>query len=254
VCSCRHSMPSASVRSKRQPRGRHLLVIIITLVDHITKYNHDAVCIAHPGMSSYDLISLNYWWPGIRKSIEDYVKRCDPCQRRKGERELLAPLVEVEEPTAPFEVKSMDVTGPYLLTPRKNRYLLTFTNHFTRYVEVIPIPDQAPETCDRVYATQMITQHGTGSKLIIGQCRAFMSTFFQRNMQNIRNPESKYHQLPLIIKWNGRTIAPITSHRSLTLCQRLKHKLEFTSAILTYDLQSNSKNDLTVQSILPFTR
>jgi len=47
----------------------------------------------------------------------------------------------------------MDVTGPNLLTPRKNKDLLTFIDHFTKYVEAFAIADQTAETCARVYAS-----------------------------------------------------------------------------------------------------
>ena len=90
----------------------------------------------------------------------------------------------VETPTFPFEITSMDITGPYLLTPRKNKYLLTFVDHFTRYVEVYPIPDETAETCAQIYATQIVTRHGTGSKLITDQGRKFV-VLFLRNLQNI---------------------------------------------------------------------
>ena len=60
----------------------------------------------------------------MRKSVEDYVRKYNTCQRRKEGREFVAPLGEVEEPTAPFLVTSLDVTGPYLITPRKIKYLL----------------------------------------------------------------------------------------------------------------------------------
>jgi hypothetical protein len=60
---------------------------------------------------TYGLISLKFWWSGMRKSIQDYIRGCDPCQRRKEDREFVAPLGEVDEPKTPFEVVSMDVTG-----------------------------------------------------------------------------------------------------------------------------------------------
>ena len=96
----------------------------------------------------------------MRKSVEDYVRKCDPCQRRREDREFVAPLENVEEPKAPFKVKSMDLTGPYLITPCKNKYLLTFIYHFPKYAEAFPVPDKTAETCARVFATQIVTRHG----------------------------------------------------------------------------------------------
>jgi transposase InsO family protein len=46
-------------------------------------------------------------------------------------------------------------------------------------VEAYPISDQTASTCAKVYATQTITRHGTGSQQITDQGRAFMSSFFQ---------------------------------------------------------------------------
>ena len=149
---------------RRRPQNKHQVVVPGTLVQSVLKQNHDQKYAGHPGIKrTYDLISLSYWWPGMRKSIEEYVRKCDSCQRRKEKREFIAPLGEVDEPTFPFEVTSMDITGPYVTTPRKNKYLLTFVDHLTRYVEVFPIPDQTAETIARVYATQIVTRHGAGS-------------------------------------------------------------------------------------------
>ena len=78
----------------------------------------------------------------MRKSVEDYVSECDSCQRRKGSHEYTAPLSDLGNSVAPFEVTSVDITGPYPLTPRKNRYLLTFIDHFSKYAEIFPIQDQ----------------------------------------------------------------------------------------------------------------
>jgi len=164
---------------RRQPNGKQP-VVPETLIQEIIRDNHDRINVAHPGIQrNYRPVSLNYWWPSMRKSIENYVKKCDSCPRRKSTRKFIAPLGEVEEPTFPSPITSVDVTGPYPTTPRKNKYLLTSIDHFTKYAEAFPMPDQTAETCARVYATKIITRHGTGSKLITDQGRAFMLSFFR---------------------------------------------------------------------------
>jgi len=152
------------------------------MIERVHNQNHDQKYVAHPGVKrTHGLISLCYWWPGMRKSIAEHVRKCDPCQRRKENCEFTAPLGEVEEPKFPFEITSMDITGLYVSTPRKNKYLVTFIDKFTRYVEAFPIPDITSETISRVYATQIVTRHGTGSKLIIDHGRNFMSAFFKES-------------------------------------------------------------------------
>ena len=184
---------------KRNSKGNHQLIVPATLIHDVIRQNHDPPYAAHAGVKrTHSLISLRYWWPGMRKDIENYVKCCDLCQRRKENREFTAPLGKPETPTSPFEVTAMDITGPYPLTPRGNRFLLTFVDHLTKYVEAYPIPDVTAETCARVYASQIVTRHGTGSQLITDQGRNFMSSFFQETCKllGIRTTRtSTYHPM-----------------------------------------------------------
>jgi len=186
---------------RRQKNGKHQLVVPRTLIQEVIKENHDPKYVTHPGMKrTYGLIALNYWWPYMRREIEDYIRKCDPCQRRKEGKIPIAPLAEVPSPKFPFEITAMDLTGPYVTTPRGNKYLLTFIDHFSQYVEAFPVPDQTAETCARIYATQIVTQHGTGSTLITDQGPAFMSSFFQ-GMQDIRSSQTTHFQLSPTIQW-----------------------------------------------------
>ena len=47
----------------------------------------------------------------MRKSVENYVKKCYSCQRRKSTRKFIAPLGELEETIFLFQITSVDVTG-----------------------------------------------------------------------------------------------------------------------------------------------
>jgi hypothetical protein len=159
--------------------------------------NHDPSYIAHPGIKrTHNMIALNYWWPGMRRTIEDYVQKCDSCQGRKEDRQFTAPLGFPEVPERPFQITSMDITGPYPLTPRRNKYLLTFVDYFFKYVEAFAIPNQTAEVCVRMYAREIVTCHGTGTVLVTDQGRVFMSSFFSETCKVLgiqRIHTSSYH-------------------------------------------------------------
>jgi hypothetical protein len=99
--------------------------------------------------------------------------------QEKAGREYIAPLGDVRQPTYLFEITSMDICGPYPLTPRKNKYLLTFIDHLTKYAEAIPKADMSAEACARAYATHIVASHGSGSILVTDQGRSFTSMFFK---------------------------------------------------------------------------
>jgi len=121
----------------RRAKGKQpKLVVPQSLIGDVIAENHNPVFVGHPGNKrTLELISLKYWWPKMQQSIQEYVRRCEKCQTRKRKHEFRAPLGEVENLSEPFQVTAMDITGPYNLTPRKNKYFLTFVCHFTRYIE-----------------------------------------------------------------------------------------------------------------------
>ena len=96
----------------------------------------------------------------------------------KGEQRICSPVRKYGEAVGPLSGHSMDVTGPYPVTQRRNKFLLTFIDGFSKYVEAFPMVDQTAESCTRIYASQIVTRHGSGSTLI-DQGRSFVSAFFK---------------------------------------------------------------------------
>ena len=107
-----------------------------------------------------------------------YTSNTHACQRLMPRHEFKATLRDVSEPTVPFEVRAMDIFGPFPLTVSKNRYLLTFMDHPTQYAEAVPIQEMSSQQCARAYASHIIARHGAGSKLTSDQGRNFTSAFF----------------------------------------------------------------------------
>jgi transposase InsO family protein len=120
------------------------------------------------------------------KEIEIYVQQCESCARLKGDRHPTAPLGELPETTAPFELTSIDICGPYPETKKGNKYLLTFIDHFSLYPEAIPIPRQDAPTVSRALVTEIFSRLGCPQALLSDQGSNFMSELFQEMCKLLR--------------------------------------------------------------------
>jgi len=61
------------------------------LREEIIQLYHDTPVEGHGGRwKTIELVTRNYWWPGITKEVGKYVDGCDACQRYKNQSEALA--------------------------------------------------------------------------------------------------------------------------------------------------------------------
>ena len=57
----------------------------------IIRLHHDTPIAGHGGQwKTVELVTRNYWWPGITKEVKRYVEGCDQCQRMKNRAEMPA--------------------------------------------------------------------------------------------------------------------------------------------------------------------
>lgn len=74
------------------PKDKQLRSKIITM-------HHDAILRGHPGQyKTLELITRNYWWPGIKRNVTRYVNGCIRCQETKKSRTRPVGLLQPHEP------------------------------------------------------------------------------------------------------------------------------------------------------------
>jgi len=57
----------------------------------VIRLHHDTPVGGHKGRwKTMELVTRNYWWPGVTKEVRKYVDRCDACQRYKNRSEAPA--------------------------------------------------------------------------------------------------------------------------------------------------------------------
>jgi len=60
--------------------------------------HHDMLAARHGGRwKTVELVTRNYWWPGVTRDVEKYVEGCDLCQRIKNRTEEPAGKLKLSE-------------------------------------------------------------------------------------------------------------------------------------------------------------
>jgi cleavage and polyadenylation specificity factor subunit 1 len=107
----------------------------------------------------------------------------------KTGRTQVAPMGSLPEANEPGEIASIDITGPYATTPRGNKYLLTYVDHFTKWAEAVPLPDQEASTVAHALVTQVFARHGVCAQLLSDRGRNFTSELMREVCRLLKSRE-----------------------------------------------------------------
>jgi len=88
-----------------------------------------------------------------------------------------------------MQMTSIDIYGPYPITKRQNRYLLTVIDHFSRYPRAIPIPSQDAETVARALVTQSVHAARLSSGTLVRSRYKFNVFTISGNVYIVANKE-----------------------------------------------------------------
>ena len=131
-------------------------------------FRHQIICAAHDNLLSghesvtktIERIQLSYTWPGMRKEIDYHIKSCTNCQFKKKatkDPNILKQLPQCNEPNQRIHV---DLFGPLKSSPNGNKYILCMTDAFTKYAEVIALPNKEAITTAEAIFVHWICRFG----------------------------------------------------------------------------------------------
>ena len=140
---------------------------------------HDHPAAGHPGQAStFELVSRDYWWPGMRKTISRNIKNPDTCARTKPARHapfgFLKPL---EIPQHRWESVSMDfITG----LPESNGFnaCLVVVDRLTKMAHFIATNDTVTsEGLAILYRDNVFKHHGLPTSFVTDRGSVLTSDF-----------------------------------------------------------------------------
>lgn len=128
----------------------------------------------HLGLDrTLDLIRTRFYWPKMAKDVENKIKSCGRCVRRKTPPEKSAPLVNIQT-TRPMELVCIDYLS---LEPdsKNTKDVLVITDHFTKYAVALPTKDQKATTVAKCLWEQFLIHYGFPERILSDQGRDFES-------------------------------------------------------------------------------
>ena len=178
-------------------RNTYQLYVPITFVDTVLNNCHDHVLAAHFGFQrTYSKIRQRYFWKGMYRDVDNWVRSCISCSQRKTHRhKVIAPMQVMKVPGA-FQRVSVDILGPLPITTSGNRYVLCFTDHCTRWPILVPLKVTDASTIARAFFDNVICVHGCPETLLSDRGKNFLSKIVLevcRIMRTHKLNTSSYH-------------------------------------------------------------
>lgn len=150
-------------------KGRRRLIVPADNREAVISAHHDTPFGGHQGIErTNELIKERYYWKKMDEDIEEFVKTCEICNKKRATAAEKAPVpMQITTPvTRPFQQCAVDIVGPLTKTHSGSQYILTFQDHFSKYPEAFAIADQKAQTIAKVFVEEIVCRHGTPEKLL----------------------------------------------------------------------------------------
>ena len=162
------------VKRANEP-DRVVLFLPKELVPSVLAEAHGSILAGHDGIfKTKERLLSCYYWPAMDKDIAEHIKSCHKCQvRRKTEvppPPLLSPLPQCTEPGQRVHA---DLFGPLKASGNNKKYILCMTDAFTKYVELVALPNKEAETVAEAIFSRWICRFSCPIEVVTDQGKEF---------------------------------------------------------------------------------
>ena len=123
-------------------------------------------------------IRQGFFWLEHRVDVKEWCRRCYTCSTaRKSPKEKGRGPLRIYNVGAPFERVALGIIGPLPKSSNGNKYALVVVDYFSKWLEVIPLPNQRATTIAAALPREVVSRHGISLEL--HSDRSFESAVFK---------------------------------------------------------------------------
>ena len=178
---------------------------------------HDGILGGHLSTrKTLSRLKRKYFWPTMAEDTKKWCSSCKICLTRKDTgKHIKVPLKPIEPPLAPMEITAMDILGPFPETANGNKYILVFSDYFTRWPEAYAIKNQTAEVIAQIFVEHIVFRYGVPKKLLTDQGANFTGGVLKsicEIFKILKLQTSPYHpQTDGLVERFNRTLANMLS-------------------------------------------
>ena len=188
-----------------------------------------------------DQIAQLFYWKGISKEVRKWVRACVVCFARKQPQPKSQGAPGTYTATRPFQFVSVDVVGPFAVSRRNNKFILTMVDGFLRWPLACAIPNLEADTIVQAINENLIQHHTTPEAMVFDNAKYFTSsktkalckalkTKMIMSMEYTPHTNSKIERFHRFL---GAALTAITSRYKDNWCEVL------WSAVMVYRVATN---------------
>ncbi len=160
--------------------------------------HHSAAVARHPGQwKMLELVSQNYWWPGLSRYVAKFVAGCDACNQTKTfPTQKVGKLIPNKVPDRHWQVISVDMIGELLDSKGYNAVLMV-VDHLSKRIHAVPTVTSLDSAgVAQLFLEHVWRHHGLPEEVISNRRPTFVSNFLHElaTLLGVKlTPSTSYH-------------------------------------------------------------
>jgi hypothetical protein len=159
------------------------------IYDKILSEAHDVPTSGHMGeWKTLARISPHFYWPNMRKTVHEYINKCESCQRNKPTNQLPQGLLQsLEIPDTRWQTVTMDFITKLPVTESDNDTIVVFVDKFSKMVHYAPARELGltPDVVARIFFDSIVKYHGIPQSIVSDRDGRFISKFWRSLMDTM---------------------------------------------------------------------
>nr|KYP70096.1 Transposon Ty3-I Gag-Pol polyprotein [Cajanus cajan] len=146
----------------------------------ILEEGHKSILSIHPGATKmYQDLKKMFWWPKMKREVEEFVYACLVCQKAKVEHQKPSGLMQpLDVPVWKWDSISMDFVVGLPMTVKNLDAIWVIVDRLTKSAHFIPINIRyALERLTKLYISEIVRLHGVPTSIVSDRDPRFTSRF-----------------------------------------------------------------------------